>query len=110
MIPFAFISPDFTIIGLLLAVFSQRWGGLDKILAFVAYALLGPLPLIIMSGLPFWVEECTVSGDSSGTTTEVCTGGPPDWWPWFIWPAVIGIVCLWIYTGIRLYRRAFAIR
>lgn len=105
---FAFVSPIFTIVGLLLAVFSRRWGWLDKVLAFVAYGLLGPLVLVIMFGLPFWVETCTSTGDAAGTITEQCTGGPPTWWPWFIWPVLIGIVILWIYTGIRLYRRAHA--
>lgn len=103
---FIVVSPIFTIIGLLIAVFSSRWGWQEKVLAFVAYGLLGPLPLIAVNAVPFWVETCTAAGDSTGATSEVCTGGPPDWWPLFIWPALIGIVCLWVYTGIRLYRRA----
>ncbi len=102
----AFVSPIFTIIGLLLAVFSRRWGWQEKALAFVAYGLFGPMPLIALNMVPYWVETCTQTGDSTGATSQVCTGGPPDWWPWFIWPALIGIVCLWIYTGVRLYRRA----
>lgn len=97
--------------GLVLAFLSSRWSGTDKLLAVLAYGLLGA-PTVVVAGLLSFggaggAQTCAqqVHPDGSGTGPLDCSGsgGGSGW----VGVAVLVLVAAFdLWVTVRLYRRA----
>lgn len=95
--------------GLVLVAISARWSGTDKVLAAIAYGVLG-IPLIVAatsaSFFAVWRETCSMTEDASGLAVRECSGGPPVWVPWASGLALAAVLALWAWVAVRLWRHA----
>lgn len=107
------LAPVLWLVGLVLLLISKRWTPADKAWGAVAYGIFGaPFLLLAVMGLavPLYAESCIGTTGPDGSVVESCTGGPPGWLSLAGIGVLLAILGLWIWTGIRLHRRARAPR